>query len=200
MDDSCRLTPETIWKQPQTLNRYVYTANDPINYTDESGLGPEPEPGEAGIDPNCVEMAIRTKANQLGINLEAFSFETMQIAGINGAAQTELRLSGSFFAIIDLVNQMCDAAFYSNGLLECGEGSNGSRGGPGGRPHGGFDTNFRSSTTRNSLQVNTSIMTGMIELDIDQFNPADGAAGLIGHLLQVGINAVLRQDNKYHCD
>jgi hypothetical protein len=49
--------------------------------------------------------------------------------------------------------------------------------------------------------VNTNILRGRIEIDVDAFNPASGLFGAIFHaLFQVIPNLILGKDNMYHCD
>ena len=44
-----------------------------------------------------------------------------------------------------------------------------------------------------------SLMNGRVAFDIDQGNPAGGAAGIIVHAIQVFVNVILERDNTYGC-
>ena len=63
-----------------------------------------------------------------------------------------------------------------------------------------FTGNFRSSGLTNSVQINTNTFTGQIQIDVDPFNPAEGALGALLHgLLQVLPNKITDGDNTYRC-
>jgi RHS repeat-associated protein len=153
-------------------------------------------------DPSCVQDAISTTAQNLGLNLEGFSDISVHVAGTSSPeggnyGETNLNLSGSSAAVQDLVNQLCTLGFSNNGQCPGGAGSTPLVG----QPHQGFTGNFRAPGLTNSLQVNTNSETGQVQIDVDPYNPA--AAPILGALLhgllQVIPNKVSGGDNTYGC-
>jgi hypothetical protein len=153
-------------------------------------------------DPNCVQDAISAAAGGTGLNLGDFTDPRVQIVGTangNGGnyGETELNLSGSAATIQDLINQMCSLDYSNNGQCPGGAGSTPLVG----APHDGFTGNFRSPGLTNSVQVNTNIQTGQIQIDVDPYNPAAyPILGAILHgVLQVLPNKITGGDNTYGC-
>lgn len=151
-------------------------------------------------DPICVQNAIGTAAVGLGLNLLGFTNISVQIVGTPNSqggtyGRTELNLSGG--DVQALINQLCSLGFSNNS--QCPGGANNSM--LVGNPHDGFDGNFRSPGLQNSVQVNTNVATGQIQIDVDPFNPAaDPILGLLLHgLLQVLPNMIAGTDNRYGC-
>jgi hypothetical protein len=68
-----------------------------------------------------------------------------------------------------------------------------------GTPHDGFTGSFRRGVSLNSLQVNTNVALGTVQIDIDPFNPAAGwGLGLILHGgFQVLPNKISGTDTNY---
>ena len=96
---------------------------------------------------------------------------------------------------------MCQSGFYSNDQCP-GNGVNNSGVGPTHTAPDGtpFSGNFRAPGLTGSLQVNTNVATGQIQMDIDNFNPADGALGAFMHaIFQVVPNMLTGTDNTYGC-
>ena len=87
--------------------------------------------------------------------------------------------------------------FYSAGVGQC---NNGMSNDGVGSPHEGFTGNFRAPGLTGSLQVNTNLASGAVQMDIDNFNPADGATGALMHaLFQWLPNKLTGTDNTYNC-
>lgn len=77
--------------------------------------------------------------------------------------------------------------------LENGVGFTSARDNPAVGPlHTGATDNFRQNVSRFSMQINTNPVTGMVELDIDLFNPASGPIGVLLHGLEVAYNTLGR--------
>jgi RHS repeat-associated protein len=160
-------------------------------------------------DPNCVQNAINAAAGALGLGqaLGTFTNVSVQIAGTansNGGTygETELNLSGG--DVQALINAMCAAGFYSN--LQCATNNTVLVGSPhniSSGPNAGipFTGNFRSPSLTNSVQVNTDVATGDVQIDVDPYNPAAyPILGLILHgVLQVMPNMLTGGDNTYGC-
>jgi len=148
----------------------------------------------------CISTAIGAAAKAIGLDFSGFTEITVQVAGdSNGRGgtygTTELNLSGG--NVQGVIRQMCDLGFSNNGNNFCPGNANYSP--LVGAPHAGYDGNFRSPGLANSVQVNTSGQLG-IQVDIDPWNPADGALGALLHgLLQVLPNKIQGKDNTYGC-
>lgn len=162
-----------------------------------SPLGPPAPPPNS----DCVGDAISSAAVAIVLDLSSFTLTGVQIAGTpdgNGGvyAETELNFSGAFWFVEWLQDQMCGMSFATN--LSCpGGGGNDSLVG---NPHPGYQGNFRSPGLTNSVQVNTSVSSRMIQIDIDPFNPSDGLLGTMLHLFaQVVPNQLNGTDNTYGC-
>ena len=101
-----------------------------------------------------------------------------------------------------LITQMCNSGFNSTGVGQCNNGVNNSGVGP---THTApncvqFSGNFRAPGLTGSLQVNTNLTTGQVQMDIDNFNPADGALGaFMRAIFQVLPNKLSGTDNGYGC-
>ena len=118
-------------------------------------------------------MNITVAAEAIGVDLSGLTVSSIAIAGQNGAARTELNLSGSTAAVAALNSQLSESGNFSvNTFL-------------GGLPHAGFTDNFRQKARFWSIQINTNTATGAVQIDIDRFNPACGALALIAHGCQV---------------
>jgi hypothetical protein len=137
-------------------------------------------------------VTISADAAALGLNLAAdgFTVSSIQVVGQGGQTETELNLSGG--SIADLVGQMgtnftCQSAQVCpnyDALV--------------GAPHPGYTGNFRQNTLTWSMQINTNIVSGTVQIDIDPYNPSGGLAGLIGHgLFQVLPNHINGTDTNY---
>ena len=168
------------------------------------GGGGAPDPSFA----NCVQNAIQTAATNVGLTeVNTFANISVQIVGTTGPNgevynETELNLSGG--DVQGLMGQMCQLGFYSNG--QCSSNNTFLVGSPhtisvgpnAGQP---FTGNFRSPTLTNSVQVNTNVNTGDVQIDVDQYNPASTPIlGAILHgILQVLPNMITGGDNTYGC-
>jgi len=154
-------------------------------------------------DPNCVQDAISAAAVGVGLNLSSFTNIGVQIVGTqdpNGGTygETELNLSGG--DVQGLINAMCAAGFDSNG--QCSSNNTWLVGTPHTAPDGTpFTGNFRSPSLTNSIQVNTNVQTGQVQIDVDPYNPAAyPILGAILHgVLQVLPNKLTGGDNTYGC-
>jgi RHS repeat-associated protein len=162
--------------------------------------------------PSCVQGAIASGAQGLGLDIASFdSTFNVQIVGTpNGQGgttpfgETELNMTGTTGpdgTVQGLINQMCQLGFYSNDQCPGSGGNNSGVGPPHTAPNGvPFSGNFRAPGLTGSLQVNTNVATGQIQMDIDNFNPADGALGAFMHaIFQVVPNMLTGTDNTYGC-
>jgi RHS repeat-associated protein len=154
-------------------------------------------------DPNCVQDAISAAAAGVGLSLSSFTNISVQIVGTQDPSggtygETELNLSGG--DVQGLINAMCAAGFYSNG--KCDSNNTPLVGAPHTAPDGTpFTGNFRSPSLTNSVQVNTNVQTGQVQIDVDPYNPAAyPILGAILHgVLQVLPNKLTGGDNTYGC-
>jgi RHS repeat-associated protein len=107
-------------------------------------------------------VTISADAAALGLNLAADGFivSSIQVAGQGGQSETELNLSGGNVA--DLVGQM-----GSNFTSQAQDPLVGS-------PHSGYTGNYRQNSLTWSMQINTNIVAGTVQIDIDPYNPSFG--------------------------
>ena len=129
---------------------------------------------------------VTADAATLGLNLVAdgFTVSSIQVVGQGGQSETELNLSGG--SVADLVSQMGNnfTSQAQDPLV--------------GAPHSGYTGNYRQNTLTWSMQINTNIVAGTVQIDIDPYNPSGGLAGLLGHgLLQVLPNHITGADTNY---
>ena len=153
-------------------------------------------------DPDCVQDAISTAAGAVDLDLSDLESPLVQIVGSSNPGggmygETELNFSGTAGAIQGLIDQMCSLVFFNNGQCPGGSGNTPLVG----TPHNGFTGNFRSPSLTNSVQVNTNIQTGQVQIDVDPYNPAAyPILGLLLHgVLQVLPNKLSDGDNTYGC-
>jgi RHS repeat-associated protein len=153
---------------------------------------------QLGPVPSCVQSAITGAAQSVGLDLNNFQNFSVQIVGSNGATETELNMTGTRADVQQLINSMCAADFYSTGDGACPNGATSS--GVVGTPHDGYTGNFRQPGATGSLQVNTNLSAGAIQMDVDPFNPAAGPLGVLAHsILQWLPNKITGMDNSYGC-
>ncbi len=178
-------------------NFLTFSSAYDLNYG-APGFGPIAPPTNSG----CVQNAIMDAAGARGLDLSLFSSSTVQIVGTPNPAggvygETELNLFGTPQAVTGLIDQMCPLGFFNNAQCPGGAGSTPLVGGP----HTEFTGNFRSPSLTDSLQVNTNVRNGTIQLDVDPFNPASTPpVGVVLHgVLQVIPNKITGSDNTYGC-
>jgi hypothetical protein len=178
----------------------IAAASQAMNTNSSAGSGPNPD---------CVKDAVTVAAEATGPGvadaIDQLTSPWVQIVGSddpNGGTygETELNFSGTTGpagTVQDLIDEMCGAGYANNN--QCG-GVNSTW--LVGAPHSGFTGNFRSPGLLNSVQINTNVATGAIQIDVDPFNPsALPILGLVLHgVLQVLPNKITGSDNTYGCN
>jgi len=163
----------------------------------------------SGPNPDCVKDAITVAAEATGPGvanaIDQLTSRWVQIVGEdnpNGGTygETELNFSGTpgpDGTVQDLIDEMCGAGYANNN--QCG-GVNSTW--LVGSPHSGFTGNFRSPGLLNSVQINTNVAKGTVQIDVDPFNPS--ALPILGlvldGVLQVLPNKITGGDNTYGCN
>jgi hypothetical protein len=161
--------------------------DDHLGFAQRSLLGDTPW-SALSDEQKVVFQVITSYAESLGVNLAGFVLSSITIAGVDGETQTELNLAsaepGAAAVAVNDLESSLQRHFSSWPKAPMV-----------GRPHSGYTGNFRQNVAQWSMQINTNVQTGAVQIDVDPFNPNSLVAP--GHWFDVFRNKVTHSDTAY---